>query len=267
MRRNKTFLLLLIIVVSIFFSFQVFGQNKDENAQRQLEIKEIGGIKFVKIPGGSFMMGSPEGEGKFDEKPRHKVTLDPFYLGIYEITQKQYFEITGENPSEDKEDNLPVWNVSWKEAMEFCRKFSEKYNVMARLPYEAEWEYAIRASSATTYYWDDKMNDAYCWYDKNSGGKFHPVGTKLPNAWGLYDMSGNVKEWCMDFYSNSTDYYKVSPERNPHGPLVQGSEYSTFKVVRGGSQDYTAINVRSASRFYHPINYLYTGFRVAIPVN
>jgi len=267
MRRNYIFLIIVLIAVSILFSIQVFGQNKDDKAQGQSKIKEIGGIKFIKIPGGSFMMGSPEGEGQFDEKPRHKVTLDPFYLGAYEITQKQYFNIMGENPSEYKSDNLPVWNVSWDEAMQFCKIFSEKYNVKARLPYEAEWEYAIRAGSTTIYYWGNNMKDKYCWYDKNSDNKFHPVGTKHPNAWGLYDMCGNVKEWCMDFYSLSADYYKVSPEQNPHGPALKGSDaHTALRVVRGGSFSYSANDMRSARRLYHSSRYLYTGFRIVVSI-
>lgn len=265
MKKANLLIVAVILAGGIFLPWQTCGQEKPEHT-RHPEIKQIGGIKFIKLPGGSFMMGSPENAQRDDEKPRHRVTLDPFYMGIYEVTQKQYHDVTGENPSRLKGDNLPVENVSWQDAMEFCRKFGEKNKVKARLPYEAEWEYAVRAGSTSIYYWGDRFNGDYCWYDKNSGNRPHPVGTKLPNAWGLYDMSGNVWEWCMDWYA--ADYYKSSPELNPQGAVIQGADYLSFRVLRGGSWAFDADAARSARRIKNPSRFhlSFCGFRIVLPI-
>lgn len=210
-------------------------------------VQKIGNIDIVKLPGGTFIMGLEDGAG--DEKPVHKVTVGAFYISVYEVTQKQYKEIIGTNPSSFKGDDLPVENVSWEDAVAFCKKFSEKYKVNSRLPYEAEWEYACRAGATTKYYWGDELNGDYAWYDDNSGSKTHPAGQKKPNAFGLYDMSGNVWEWCMDWYSES--YYVNSPSNNPGGP--GGGEY---RVIRGGSWFNDVKSLRSFCR-----NYLRPGLR------
>jgi formylglycine-generating enzyme required for sulfatase activity len=212
-----------------------------ELKKKGLVAKKIGGIMFMRIPGGSFMMGSPAGEGYGNEHPQHRVTFNSFFIGMYEVTQKQYRDLMGENPSYFKGDDLPVEQVSYNDAMKFCKRFSAKYGVKARLPYETEWEYACRAGSATTYYWGNNVNDAYCWYEKNSGRTTNPVGQKLPNALGLYDMSGNVWEWCMDWYGD--DYYQSSPAGNPLGPRAGSS-----RVRRGGSWDNRDGDLRSAFR-------------------
>ncbi len=188
-------------------------------------VEKIGNVEMVYIKGGTFMMGSDTGNP--DEKPVHQVTVDGFWIDKYEITQKQYQEIMGTNPSNSKGDNLPVEKVTWNNAMEFCKKFGEKYNVKVRLPYEAEWEYACRAGTTTKFYWGDELNGDYCWYLANSERKTHPVGEKKPNAFGLYDMIGNVNEWCMDWYSEK--YYSESPTINPTGPA-----YGTYRSKRGG---------------------------------
>lgn len=265
MKKANLLIAAVILAGGIFLPGQTCGQEKPEQT-RHPETKQIGSIKFIKLPGGSFMMGSPENAQRDDEKPRHRVTLDPFYMGMYEVTQKQYHDVTGENPSRSKGDNLPVENVSWHDAMEFCRKFGEKNKVKARLPYEAEWEYAVRAGSTSIYYWGDRFNGAYCWYDKNSGSRPHRVGTKLPNAWGLYDMSGNVWEWCMDWYAS--DYYKSSPEQNPQGPVIQGADYWNFRVLRGGSWAFDADAARSARRIKNPSRFhlSFCGFRVVVSI-
>jgi len=227
--------------------------------------KKIGGIEFVYIPGGTFMMGSNHYSD--DEKPVHRVTVDSFWMGRFEVTQKQYEAIIGSNPSYfkgffgDTKINHPVVQVSWNDAMEFCKRFSSKYGVKARLPYEAEWEYACRAGTTTIYYWGDSVNGDYCWYHDNSGRKTHPVGKKKPNAWGLYDMSGNVSEWCMDWFDGS--YYKNNPAENPRGP--SSGEY---RVFRGGSfYDYYFDHLRNSERNWNNPNVRYTnsGFRVVIP--
>ncbi|MBN2087612.1 formylglycine-generating enzyme family protein [Candidatus Peregrinibacteria bacterium] len=195
------------------------------------------------------MMGSVESEGEYDEHPLHKVTLDGFWIGIYEVTQKQYKELFETHSSCFEGDNLPVEEVNIKDIMEFCMKFNKKYKVKVRLPTEAEWEYACRAGTITKYYWGNEINADYCWYRGNSGNQTHPVGEKKPNAWGLHDTCGNVREWCMDYYRE--DYYKKSPEKNPEGPKYLQSylEYpNAFCVQRGGSYHRDEWCLRSAAR-------------------
>ncbi|HDP98542.1 MAG TPA: hypothetical protein ENN22_05075, partial [bacterium] len=154
---------------------------------------------MVFVAGGTFMMGSNEYD---NEKPIHKVYVDDFYIGKYEVTQKQWFEIMGSNPSRFKGDNLPVERVSWNDVQEFIRKLNAKTGGNFRLPTEAEREYASRGGSRSAHFKYSGSNnvDNVAWYDNNSGRKTHPVGTKQPNELGLYDMSGNVWEWCSDWY-------------------------------------------------------------------
>jgi len=196
-------------------------------------------LEMIAIPGGSFQMGSNERD---NEKPIHRVTLSPFHIGKFQITQAQWQAVMGKNPSHFKGDNLPVESISWKDAFEFCLKLSERTGKEYRLPTEAEWEYACRAGSTTRYCFgdDDAMLEQYAWYSKNSGNKTHPVGEKLPNAGGLHDMHGNVWEWCQDWYDEN--YYKQSPEKKPQGP-TSGED----RVLRGGSWNYLT-NCRSACR-------------------
>lgn len=222
-------------------------------------IKDIGGIKFLKLPLGSFMMGSPKGYGDNDEHPQHKVTVNSFWMGMYEVTQKQYKDIMGDNSVYLKDDDLPIDNVSWYDAMEFCRRFAEKFKIKVRLPYEAEWEYGCRASTTTSYYWGNEINGNYCWYKGNSDYVTHHVGEKKPNIWGLFDMSGNVWEWCADWYSD--DYYYNTKENNPTGPSI-----GKYRILRGGSWDDDSNDLRSGLRGgdkpdNRSINY---GFRIVI---
>jgi sulfatase modifying factor 1 len=243
--------------------------------------KEIGGIAFIYIHGGSFLMGSKDGGS--DEKPAHGITVDGFWIGKFEITQSQYEAIMGKNPSHfmgsaKSHDSLhaggmlregtyeierPVENVSWNDAVEFCRKFSIKYGVRARLPYEAEWEYACRADTSTRYNWGNSINGDYCWYGDNSDKSTHTVGKKKPNAWELYDMSGNVWEWCMDWYD--VKYYRKSPSNNPKGPSS-----GRYRVLRGGSWDSSGDRVCSHTRYYkygHNYKASNLGFRLVLTVD
>lgn len=174
-------------------------------------------------------MGSNDGEE--DEKPVHSVTLSEFYIGKNEVTQKQWRDIIGENPSYHKNcDNCPVEQVSWDDIQDFIQKLNQKTGKRYRLPTEAEWEYAARGGGKIRGYRYSGSNtiDDVAWYYGNSGQQTHPVGQKQPNELGLYDMTGNVWEWCGDLYGS--DYYKNSPSENPKGPST-----GSYRVDRGGS--------------------------------
>jgi formylglycine-generating enzyme required for sulfatase activity len=222
---------------------------------------DLGGgvtMKMVLIRPGKFMMGEgtepPHG-------PQHEVTLSkPFYMGVTEVTQAQYEAVMGTNPSAFKGATNPVETVSWNDATEFCKRLSEKTRQAVRLPTEAEWEYACRAGTQTAFSFGDSdaALDDYAWWAKNSGGTTHPVGQKKPNAWGLYDMHGNVYEWCADWYG---DY--------PQGSVTDPSGSATgaygARVLRGGSWlDDVAFRFRCASRIFNcglTHRYISYGFR------
>jgi formylglycine-generating enzyme required for sulfatase activity len=205
------------------------------------------GMEFVLISSGSFMMGADKNfeDAYDDETPRHWVTVSqPFYLGKYEVTQEEWIEVMGSNPSGFKGLGNPVENVSWDDAGEFIRRLNQKEgHSRYRLPAEAEWDYAARAGSASAYSFGDDAGQLgrYAWYDGNSGDSTHPVGQKEPNAWGLYDIYGNVREWVNDRYGEN--YYRSSHGTDPAGPSSGSS-----RVFRGGSRGSIARNCRSASR-------------------
>jgi formylglycine-generating enzyme required for sulfatase activity len=191
-----------------------------------------------------------------DESPAHEVTLSrPYYLGKYEVTQEQYQQVTGTNPSNFKGRDLPVETVSWDEAQAFCKKIGERTGESVRLPSEAEWEYACRAGTRTRFYSGDADADleSVAWYDANSSGKTHPVGGKASNAWGVHDMHGNAWEWCADWF----EAYKAEAVTDPQGP-PQGAN----RVLRGGSWDYAPGGCRSALRWFDPDGRDFIGFRV-----
>jgi formylglycine-generating enzyme required for sulfatase activity len=204
------------------------------------------GMEFILIPAGEFQMGSEDGGG--DEKPVHRVRITrPFYLGKYPVTQAQWEAVMGKgnNPSCFTEDpNGPVEQVSWQDAQDFLQRLSAKEGGQAyRLPTEAEWEYAARAGTTTAYSFGDdpRLLDKHGWYAENSGETTHPVGQLKPNAWGLYDMHGNVWEWVQDWYDSA--YYQKSPVDDPQGP-----EEGTGKVLRGGSWTYVPRSLRVSGR-------------------
>jgi formylglycine-generating enzyme required for sulfatase activity len=174
------------------------------------------GMKLNLIPPGEFAMGSPKSEpGRWDDETQHLVKITkPFYLSAHEVTQAQYEQVMGKNPSyfsvsgngkgrvSGDTSQLPVERVSWNDAVEFCRKLSDEEGVEYRLPTEAEWEYACRAGTTTAYSFGNDVAQLgeYAWYADNSENTSHAVGEKKPNAWGLYDMHGNVWEWCQDWF-------------------------------------------------------------------
>jgi len=194
---------------------------------------------MVFVEGGTFQMGSNDGDS--DEKPVHTVTVGSFYMGKYEVTQKEWVAVMGSNPSKWKGDNLPVEGVSWDDVQEFIRKLNAQTGRSYRLPTEAEWEYACRGGSRSAQYkYSGSDNaDAVAWYGDNSGSKTHAVGQKQPNELGLYDMSGNVWEWCQDWYGN----YESYAQNNPQGPVS-----GTYRVLRGGSWNDDVNDLRSANR-------------------
>jgi len=189
-------------------------------------------MEFVLIPAGSFLMGSPDETGDGDEYPRHDVVISqPFYLGKYEVTQEQWEEVMGSNPSRFRGAKLPVETVSWKDCQVFLAKLAAKTGRKFALPTEAQWEYACRAGTTTFWSFGDTNAavDEFAWGKSNSGGQSHPVGGKKPNPWGLYDMHGNVSEWCADRYAKHT--YSNGVVVDPVGPTVQEGS----AVCRGGA--------------------------------
>jgi formylglycine-generating enzyme required for sulfatase activity len=215
--------------------------------QQPKEITNSIGMKLVVIPAGTFIMGSPEDEvGRQGLETQHEVTISrPYCLGIYEVTQDEYATVMGTNPSSFRGVRNPVENISWDEAVSFCKKLSEMPEEKAarreyRLPTEAEWEYACRAGSDAAYSFGDSTDplDEHAWFGEQSKGT-HPVGEKKPNRWGLYDMHGNVWEWCEDWLGS----YPSGAAIDPHGP-AQGQ----VRAFRGGSWDFGAAYCRSASR-------------------
>ena len=209
-----------------------------------IPVKDGVNIEMVKVEAGSFNMGAtPEMKKPYDwEKPVHRVTLtNDYYIGKYEVTQALWQAVMGSNPSGFKGDNLPVEKVSWNECQDFISKLNAMTGKRFRLPTEAEWEFAARGGNKSRgyQYSGSKTIGDVAWYKDNSGHKTHAVGTKQPNELGIYDMAGNVWEWCQDWY----DSYSSSPQTNPTG-AVSGS----YRVCRGGSWSFSARNCRSSSR-------------------
>lgn len=231
------------------------------------------GMKFRLIPAGTFIMGSPETEeDREDNEDQHEVTISrAFWMGVHEVTQKQYEKVMGANPSWFQGNNVkadssnhPVETVSWDDTVQFCNRLSElpqekKAERVYRLPTEAEWEYACRAGSMAAYCFgdDSELLANYAFFWELSEDQTHPVGQKMPNAWGLYDMHGNVWEWCSDWYGE----YPKRAVSDPTGP-AKGSS----RVCRGSCWDDIAAGCRSAYRGKtDPSNHdISIGFRVAL---
>jgi len=239
-------------------------------------------MRLVLIPAGKFIMGSPATEAGRggDEGPQHEVTISkPFYMGVFEVTQEQYEQVMGVNLGGFKGAKNPVECVSWDEAVEFCRKLSVGTGKKVTLPTEAQWEYACRAGTTTAYNTGDSLKPGQAnanfpynpgvwdtimaWLGMSSAQEIiqtTPAGSFPPNGFGLYDMHGNVWEWCSDWCGE--DYYANSPKTDPQGP-----DSGSARVLRGGCWDDLPTYCRSASRNgYDPggLFNLYGGFRVVV---
>jgi len=231
-----------------------------------LKLPGGGSLELIWVEAGEFTMGSPASEkGHDDDEIQHRVVLSKgYWLGKTEVTQYQWKSVKGSNRSSFKDSNNPVEQVSWGEAMEFCKKVTQWEQQAGRLPdgykyslpSEAQWEYACRAGSTGAYGGTGDL-DSMGWYDKNSGNKTHPITQKQPNAWGFYDMHGNVWEWCRDWYGK----YPSEGVTDPKG-LATGS----VSVRRGGGWRFSAEYCRSADRHYcsPDIRYDGLGFRLAL---
>ena len=237
------------------------GESEDSN-----QTFTVNGVSFdmIAVEGGTFTMGATAEQASdaySDEKPTHQVTLSSYYIGKTEVTQELWQAVMGSNPSGFSGANLPVEKVSWEDCQIFIAILNELTGKYFRLPTEAEWEYAARGGSKSQGYKYSGSNtvDDVAWYPSNSSSKTHPVATKAPNELGIYDMSGNVLEWCSDWYSSS--YYSSSSQYNPTGP-ASGSR----RVYRGGSWGSSARLCRVSYRDYNGPSYSYynLGLRLAL---
>ena len=234
-----------------------------------------GGIKLemVILPAGTLMMGSNERNNekpthqRNNENPIHQVTLKQFAIGKYPITQEQFQAVMGymicSSSKLKNNPKNPVECVSWNNAQIFCQKLNQKTDKKYRLPSEAEWEYACRAGTQTGYYFgdDEKLLGEYAWYNENSGGKIHPIGQKKPNSWGLFDMSGNVWEWCEDGWHEN---YKNAPQDGT--AWNDNHSRNKHRLLRGGSWRYHSADCRSANRYGNDASGggIDRGFRLAL---
>ncbi len=236
-------------VVRIKVAFRVQTTLKEDTPPERKETlaDPMKAIDFVLIKGGCFQMGDAFGDGQADEKPVHKVCVDDFYISKYEVTQGQWQSVMGSNPSFFKNcgDKCPVEQVSWNDIQGFLTKLNAKTGRTYRLPTEAEWEYAARSGGKKEKYAgtsSDAELGKYAWYSANAGGIIHQSGQKQPNGLGLYDMTGNVWEWCQDWYGEM--YYNQSTPKNPAGP-----QSGTRRVLRGGAWLFEPAGIRAATRY------------------
>ena len=267
---KKTFRLAAFALLAVFttLSLAACGSDDDDDdkggSKLEAQTFTVGGVTFRMMPveGGKFLMGAGDDdvEAKASEKPQHEVELTSFYMGETEVTQTLWEAVMDEKQSYFKGDNLPVEQVSWDECQTFIAKLNEMTGKKFRLPTEAEWEYAARGGqkSKGKKYGSASNNESTFWYADNSGDKTHAVGSN-PNELGLCDMSGNVNEWCLDWYDEN--YYASSPKKNPQGPTT-----GEKRVVRGGSWGSKAKYCRVDSRGWGTPYYGYndTGLRLAM---
>ncbi|MBJ7496844.1 MAG: formylglycine-generating enzyme family protein [Gemmataceae bacterium] len=248
----------IVMVFGLVGALTVMAQEVKPGKVEVIDLGKDVKLEMVLVPAGKFMMGSPASEkGRNENETQHEVTLTkPFYMGKYEVTQEQWFEIMGGNPSKEKGRMLPVTNVSWNDCQDFIKKLNAKTNGGYRLPTEAEWEYACRAGTTTKYSVGDKITPKDANYRDSKIGEPVAVGSYKPNAFGLYDMHGNVWEWCEDWKVD----YQAGAVTDPKGPAT-----GERRVLRGGSFNFYVWNTRSSFRFnLSPTSrYLFYGFRLA----
>ena len=250
---------MLAAMLLMAFTFAACGSDDDDEKgdgapKFQNQTITVGGVSFkmIAVEGGTFLMGSPasDTEAYDDEKPQHEVTLSNYYIGETEVTQELWEAVMGSNPSYLEGVKLPVENVSWYDCQAFIGKLNAQTGKTFRLPTEAEWEYAARGgkkSKGYIYSGSNSIGDV-AWYLDNSGETTHEVGTKQANELGIYDMSGNVYEWCQDWYGET--YYENSSTTDPQGPAS-----GTYCVLRGGSWTSFARYCRVAfRRGYNPVS-------------
>ncbi|MHB8914720.1 MAG: SUMF1/EgtB/PvdO family nonheme iron enzyme [Thiobacillus sp.] len=259
--------------------FKVDSIETDE--RRRHRINHYFERQMVRIPSGKFIMGSMN--GKKDEIPLREVNISEFWMMKYPVTQREYQSLMNVNPGNFRHDQKPVQNVSWFDAIVFCNKWSNRDNLQPvyeidersggvktffervgyRLPTEAEWEYACRAGNSCEFHWGDEESEwnKFAWHDRNSDDQVHIVGSRHANSWGLFDMTGNVYEWCNDWYE--ADYYSFNETDNPRGP---DREFGEYRVMRGGAWAYDPIRLRSAARLKRDPNLTddVSGFRCVI---
>jgi formylglycine-generating enzyme required for sulfatase activity len=262
----KRSVLIWTVVLPVFGIFAAGCPNEGHQAG---DVAIFAGIEFVWCPSGVFWMGQEEStlSAGIVETPRHLVVFDTgFWMSKYEITQKQWQDVTGSNPSTFKSENRPVEMVSWLDAQTFIAVLNtENPGEHFRLPSEAEWEYACRAGSNTRFYWGDDPTYAdvpnHAWFHDNSDLVTHDVGGKLPNAWGLHDMSGNVWEWTQDWWHD--DYEGAPSDGSAWVTEVPGLSHN--RVLRGAAYNYENYHCQSACRGIYPLDGKSSsyGFRLA----
>jgi formylglycine-generating enzyme required for sulfatase activity len=224
-------------------------------------------IPFVKIPAGKFQMGSVNELPFALETPVHEAVISKsFFASQYLITQEQYLAVMGTNTAVfHHETNLPVENITWFEAKNFCQKLTEISGKLVRLPTETEWEYFCRAESSTEFFFGDDKNilTEYAWFEQNSDEKTHPVGLKKPNNWNLFDIVGNVWEWCEDVWKNDYNDFPTDGSAN-----IKNLEKQSRRATRGGSFAMNAFRCRSSYRSFdwHDTATEKLGFRVVMEV-
>ena len=247
---------ILLALASTALSSTAFALELPSNMGKGME-RETGRHDMVFIKGGCYQMGDSFGEGVSDEKPLHEVCVDDFYLGKYELTQKEWKEVMGNNMAsfQDCGDDCPADNVSWNNTQEFIRKLNKKTGMNYRLPTEAEWEFAAREGGKKVRFGTGKNIIGADESNFNGSNKYKKPYSRpgvyrtktisaksfLPNSLGLYNMSGNVWEWVQDWYDK--DYYQKSPRNNPKGP-----DRGDYRVLRGGSWGNLSNNLRAANR-------------------
>ncbi len=268
MKKTLFFCLMAMFAFAMTSCSDDDDDNNNNSSYQAVEVADgiqftINGVQFkmVEVEGGSFMMGEESTEAWADEAPVHQVSLDDYYIGQTEVTQELWEAVMGSNPSQNESAKYPVESVSWVYCQTFIARLNKLTGKKFRLPTEAEWEFAARggiSSKNYKYSGSDQVADV-AWYDDNSKGHIHEVGKKAPNELNLYDMSGNVAEWCADWYDE--EYYVTSPQNNPEGPSS-----GDFRVVRGGSWTNQSTFSRVACRLNGSIDEIsdITGLRLAL---